>query len=324
MRRQPGTEWSAVTSEGQGTDSADERVGYAVQRYDLRRRGGMITSQGWGIEMGATRAASVTVSQNEKYKLYNTDELIREAHRIIEKYQAQLTQAAPPNSKYHLDMLLGALWAHDMWLRQSDQATALHIAAGEDHGLSIVVAAKTWLDQFLAEREHYYCTITGLFDRERGELLDSLGHSNEVPQAPAHKMVAAHIIPLYLNSFDETWDDTANENTKCRLHMGHPPVLDTVPRRWTEGRQDHFTLATTTTALFPNEDNKYRAACLCGLLSSGAHSSVVIFNNLEPPNPDYFMIHAVFARGLHLCGAAEYMEDIRRDAERVDLLYSDG
>ncbi|KAF8129390.1 hypothetical protein K438DRAFT_2032529 [Mycena galopus ATCC 62051] len=183
----------------------------------------------------------------------------------------------------------------------------------------------------LAERERYYCAITGSFDRERGKLLDSLGHSNEVPQAPAHKMVAAHIIPLCLNSFDETWDDTANDNTKWRLHMGHPPVLDTITSI-SNGiymtSDDHDSFGAFKCYLdkeaFPNEEKKYCAACLRGRLSSGAHSSVVIFNNLEPPNPDYFMIHAAFARVLHLCGAAEYMKDIRRDAERVDMLYSDG
>jgi hypothetical protein len=58
----------------------------------------------------------------------------------------------------------------------------------------------------LAKREDYYCAITRAFDRERVEYLDAHQRSHEVPHAAARKMVAAHIIPLFLNSFDDAGD----------------------------------------------------------------------------------------------------------------------
>ncbi|KAF8139128.1 hypothetical protein K438DRAFT_2030775 [Mycena galopus ATCC 62051] len=246
--------------------------------------------------------------------MYNTDERIREAHRIIEKYQAQLTQAAPPNSKYHLDKLLEGI--------SGSQTPTFELTAQEMENADR--EAQREFTIALAEREHYYCAISGSFDRERDKLLDT------------------HIIPLYLNSFDETWDDTG------RTTIRNAACTWDILQSWTQfdlgglrgdkitspsngiymTSDDHNSFGAFKFYLdmetFPNEDNKSRAVCLGGRLSNGIHSSVVIFNNLEPPNADYLMIHAAFARVLHLCGAAEYMEDIRRDAERVDMRYSDG
>jgi len=37
--------------------------------------------------------------------------------------------------------------------------------------------------------------------------------------------------------------------------------------------------------------------------------------SVEPPNPEYLKVHAAFAKVLHLCGAADYIESVERDAE---------
>ncbi|KAK6974789.1 hypothetical protein R3P38DRAFT_3131507 [Favolaschia claudopus] len=318
---------------------------------------------------------------------YNTQELIKEAHTIVEKHRTRLIQSVPSNSKYHLDKLLeGMLDFAPSSLGARYVAIVLHIAAAkDDHGVSIVAAAKAWLDQFvipmlaiavdhrsepsgsqtptidltaqgmenadrkpqrdfriaLAQRERYYCAITGSFDRDRGELLDTLGRSNEVPQVPARKMVAAHIIPLYLNSFDETWDDNTGRTT-----MRDAASTWDILQSWTQldlaglrgdnitspsngiymTSDDHDTFGAykfyLDKATFPDDNNKYRAVCLRGRLSSGTLSSTVTFNGPEPPNSDYLNIHAAFARVFHLCGAAEYVEDSRRETERVDVLRS--
>lgn len=75
---------------------------------------------------------------------------------------------------------------------------------------------------------------------------------------------------------------------------------------------------------FPNDANKYRAVCLRSRLSTGDRSSIVNFNDEDPPNPEYLRIHAAFAQVLHLSGAAEYLEHLRSDAERMVMLHSDG
>jgi len=38
-------------------------------------------------------------------------------------------------------------------------------------------------------------------------------------------------------------------------------------------------------------------------------------SSVEPPNPEYLKVHAAFAKVLHLCGAADYIESVERDAE---------
>ena len=45
---------------------------------------------------------------------------------------------------------------------------------------------------------------------------------------------------------------------------------------------------------------------------------------VEPPNPDYLKVHAALAKVLHLCGAAEYIERVERDAEMEGTLRLNG
>ena len=64
-------------------------------------------------------------------------------------------------------------------------------------------------------------------------------------------------------------------------------------------------------------------------MSNGSSEVDVEFRTLEessvePPNPDYLRVHAAFAKVLHLCGAAEYMESVERDAEMEGTLRLNG
>ncbi|KAJ6587766.1 hypothetical protein B0H10DRAFT_2093598 [Mycena sp. CBHHK59/15] len=194
----------------------------------------------------------------------------------------------------------------------------------------------------LAKRERYHCAITHTFDRDRVEYLDALGRSHEVPHLPAHKMAAAHIIPLFLNSFDDARDHKGK--TKIRDAASTWDILQS----WTQidlrgligekitsppngiymTRDDHDNFGAfkfyLDKAAFPNDANKYRAVCLRNRLSNGDRSSIVNFNDEEPPNPEYLRIHAAFAQVLHLSGAAEYLEELHRDAGRMEMLHLDG
>jgi hypothetical protein len=47
-------------------------------------------------------------------------------------------------------------------------------------------------------------------------------------------------------------------------------------------------------------------------------------SSVEPPNPDYLKFHAALAKVLHLCGVAEYIERVERDAELEGTLRLNG
>ena len=47
-------------------------------------------------------------------------------------------------------------------------------------------------------------------------------------------------------------------------------------------------------------------------------------SSVEPPNPEYLKVHAAFAKVLHLCGAAEYMDSVERNAEMEGTLRPNG
>jgi hypothetical protein len=64
-------------------------------------------------------------------------------------------------------------------------------------------------------------------------------------------------------------------------------------------------------------------------LSNGLREVDVEFRTLEessvePPSPEYLKVHAALAKVLHLCGAAEYIERVERDAEREMTLRTNG
>ncbi|KAJ7622994.1 hypothetical protein B0H17DRAFT_1112146 [Mycena rosella] len=319
---------------------------------------------------------------------YDNDELVSEAHGIVNKHRRSLIQAAPKGSKYHLDKLLDAMLDHAPTpLGARYVAVALHVAATkDDNGSSVVGAAKAWLDQLvlpmltiatdnrsepsssqtptldetaqviesagrkeqrefrtsLAKRERYYCAITQTFDRDRVDFLDAQQRSNEVPRVPAHKMVAAHIIPLFLNNFND-----AGEH-KTGVHLRDAAYTWDMLQSWTQidlqglvgskitspqngiymTSDDHDNFGAfkfyLDKAAFPNDVNKYEARCLRNRLSNGESSSIVTFSDQEPPKPEYLQIHAAFAKVLHLSGAAAHLQDLQRDAERMEMLHLDG
>ena len=47
-------------------------------------------------------------------------------------------------------------------------------------------------------------------------------------------------------------------------------------------------------------------------------------SSVEPPSSDYLKVHAAFAKVLHLCGAAEYIESVERDVEMEGTLRVNG
>ena len=47
-------------------------------------------------------------------------------------------------------------------------------------------------------------------------------------------------------------------------------------------------------------------------------------SSVEPPSPDYLKVHAAFAKVLHLCGAAEYIESVERNVEMEGTLRVNG
>ena len=63
-------------------------------------------------------------------------------------------------------------------------------------------------------------------------------------------------------------------------------------------------------------------------LSNGLKEADVEFRteepSVEPPNPDYLKVHAAFAKVLHLCGAADYMQKVEADAEMEGTLRMNG
>lgn len=64
-------------------------------------------------------------------------------------------------------------------------------------------------------------------------------------------------------------------------------------------------------------------------LSNGLREVDVEFPSLEeskvePPNPGYLKVHAAFAKVLHICGAAEYIESVERTAGLEGTLRLDG
>ncbi|KAJ7053913.1 hypothetical protein C8F01DRAFT_1165290 [Mycena amicta] len=195
----------------------------------------------------------------------------------------------------------------------------------------------------LALREQYTCAITGYFDRSEVEPRQRAGET--VPPGPTLHMAAAHIIPLYLNHFNDgnhrngvrfldaatTWD-MLRSWTKIDLDTLVGSKINSPENGIFMTRDDHddfraFKFYLDKSA-FPEPENvnKYKAICLCSVLSTGKKSAIVTFRNAgeTPPNPEFLRIHAAFAKVLHLSGAGIHLEDLQRDAERMEMLHLEG
>ncbi|KAH9171033.1 hypothetical protein EDB89DRAFT_1973712 [Lactarius sanguifluus] len=201
----------------------------------------------------------------------------------------------------------------------------------------------------VAQREQYRCTITKIFDRARTKKLQEERRFDEIPREPTVKMQAAHIIPFLLNKFDDrvinspeitsaarTWDmlqswTRIDFKTLVGSNINSPmnAIYMTSIEHDMFGRFEFY----LDKEAYPDIPHKYKVRMprQGAILSNGSLDSEVDVefptleaSSVEPPNPDYLKIHAAFAKVLHLCGAAEYIERIERGAETEGTLHLDG
>ena len=64
-------------------------------------------------------------------------------------------------------------------------------------------------------------------------------------------------------------------------------------------------------------------------MSTGKDEADVEFRSLaqsgfDPPNPRFIRAHAGFAKVLNLCGAAQYLESVERNADKCGFLRENG
>ncbi|KAJ6621954.1 hypothetical protein B0H10DRAFT_2214770 [Mycena sp. CBHHK59/15] len=193
----------------------------------------------------------------------------------------------------------------------------------------------------VAGREQNRCAITGAFDRSFVTELLQQGRGQEIPTGvPQLRMAAAHIIPFLLNDFSNdtgitseikdaarTWDMLQSwTNLDLRKLVGSDinsptnAIFMSADEHYSFGRF-HFYL----------DERAYRAQMVQNgrTFTNGQDSLDVEFrakedSGVEPPDPQFLRIHAAFAKVLNLCGAAEYFENVERDAESATTLRMDG
>ncbi|KAI9466109.1 hypothetical protein BJY52DRAFT_1413613 [Lactarius psammicola] len=216
----------------------------------------------------------------------------------------------------------------------------------------------------IALREQYRCAITKIFDSARAEKLERAGRLGEVPDDGQSPMEAAHIIPFLLNKFDDKVINTSPEIVRDVLsfsRLTHLRRQTDAARTWDMlqcwTQIDFRTLTglninSPTNAIYmtkaehaafgrfkfyldkeayPDIPNKYKVRMprKSTRLSNGSREVDVEFpprekSSIEPPNPDYLKVHGAFAKVLSLCGAAEYMGSVERDAEMEGTLRLNG
>ncbi|KAH8995218.1 hypothetical protein EDB86DRAFT_2922821 [Lactarius hatsudake] len=199
----------------------------------------------------------------------------------------------------------------------------------------------------VALRERYHCAITNAFDITLARKLAKERRAREIPDVAQHPMEAAHIIPFLLNKFDDkvisspqitsaarTWDmlqswTQINFKTLIGSNINSPTnaIYMTKVEHTNFGRFDFY----LDKEAFPDSPNKYKIHMSRdgGILTNGLRGGDVEFptleeSSIEPPNPEYLKVHAAFAKVLHLCGAAEYIDSVERDAEMEGTLRLNG
>ncbi|KAH9171032.1 hypothetical protein EDB89DRAFT_1973706 [Lactarius sanguifluus] len=201
----------------------------------------------------------------------------------------------------------------------------------------------------VAQREQYRCAITKVFDSARVGKLQSERRFREIPPGANSDMAAAHIVPFSLNKLNDkvisspeitnaarTWDmlpswTRIDLKTLVGSNINSPTnaIYMTVTEHTRFGRFEFY----LDKEAYPDIPNKYKVRMprQGARLSNGSLDSEVDVefptleaSSVEPPNPEYLKIHAAFAKVLHLCGAAEYIESVERDAETEGTLRMDG
>ncbi|KAH9026718.1 hypothetical protein EDB83DRAFT_1926692 [Lactarius deliciosus] len=213
----------------------------------------------------------------------------------------------------------------------------------------------------VALRERYHCAITKAFDQARARELSKEGRVGEVPNKVGQlPMEAAHIIPFLLNEFDDQLINSLEIvrdvlSFSCPTHLCRPVQTWDMLRSWTQidfrtligpnidspANAIYMTTVEHTTfghfefyldkEAFPDIPNKYKVRMSQDgrFLTNGSREEDVEFptleeSSVEPPNPDYLKVHAAFAKVLHLCGAAQYMDGVELDAEMEGTLRPNG
>ncbi|KAN0132173.1 hypothetical protein V8E53_009939 [Lactarius tabidus] len=200
----------------------------------------------------------------------------------------------------------------------------------------------------VALREEYRCAITKIFDNARAEKLLREERIGEIPKGVGqHPMEAAHIIPFLLNGFDgraisspqikdaaRTWDMLRSwaridfmALVGSNINSPTNAIYMTTAEHTAFGSFKFY----LDKEVHPDTPNKYRVRMSREgrTLTNGLSEVDVEFRTLEessvePPNPDYLKVHAAFAKVLNLCGAAEYVESVERDAEMEGTLRMNG
>ncbi|KAH9170892.1 hypothetical protein EDB89DRAFT_1218022 [Lactarius sanguifluus] len=200
----------------------------------------------------------------------------------------------------------------------------------------------------VALRERYHCAITKAFDQARARKLSKEGRVGEVPNKVGQlPMEVAHIVPFLLNEFDDqlissleitnaaqTWD-MLRSWTQIDFRTLIGPNIDSPTNAIYMTTVEHATFGHFEFYLdkeaFPDIPNKYKVRMSQDgrFLTNGSKEEDVEFptleeSSVEPPNPDYLRVHAAFAKVLHLCGVAQYMNSVELDAEMEGTLRPNG
>ncbi|KAH9020419.1 hypothetical protein EDB84DRAFT_567649 [Lactarius hengduanensis] len=177
-------------------------------------------------------------------------------------------------------------------------------------------------------REQYRCAITKVFDSARVGKLQTERRFGEIPPGANSDMAAAHIVPFSLNKFNDKVISSP-EITLVGSNINSPmnAIYMTVTEHTMFVRFEFY----LDKEAYPDIPNKYKVRMprQGSTLSNGSLDSDVEFptlevSSVEPPNPNCLKIHAAFAKVLHLCGVAEYIESVERDAETEGTLRLDG
>ncbi|TFK41561.1 hypothetical protein BDQ12DRAFT_720407 [Crucibulum laeve] len=183
----------------------------------------------------------------------------------------------------------------------------------------------------VAEHEQYQCAIIQAFDVTCAGFLSKQQCQEEIPRGPQSHMEATHIFPFFPNNFNKnlisspeskdpvcTWD-MLKAWTMIDIKNIAGSEINTAANCIYMTINEHITFGKLELYLeeYSETPNKYKAHRIPeGLtLGNGQVSTDVIFcdsaeSGFDPPDPDLIRVHAAFAKVLHLCGAAEYVESI--------------
>ncbi|KAJ7799921.1 hypothetical protein B0H14DRAFT_2901689 [Mycena olivaceomarginata] len=210
------------------------------------------------------------------------------------------------------------------------------------------------LRDLINEREQHRCAITGAFDLSFVTELLQQGREQEIPDVPQLRMEAAHAIPFLLNDFDNnpgvtlqikdaarTWDMLQSwTNVDFRKLVGSKinspanTIFMTAEEHYSFGRFRFYLDKQMVSSVAVCRYHKLTSLQYPGFpkqsgrrFSNGRVSTDVQFREvggIDPPDPQFLKIHAAFSRVLNLCGAAEYLESVERNAESGMTLRMDG